>query len=45
VQEEDIAAEAASEQVGMISYDIKKVVNYQEFQRAALPGGSIQGVG
>jgi hypothetical protein len=31
VQEEEIAAEAASKRVGMIGYDIKKVVNYQDY--------------
>jgi hypothetical protein len=29
---------AVSKPVRMIDYDIKKGVNYQEFQRVALPG-------
>jgi hypothetical protein len=31
VQEEDIAAEAVSAPVRMFGYDIKKVVNYQDY--------------
>jgi hypothetical protein len=31
VQGEDIAAEAASERVGMIGNDINKIVNFQDY--------------